>query len=188
VNEMTYNYDYWTAQQQNLQYPTPPPPRPPRQRNPAKVIAFAAMALLAVIALVVLVVGLHKSESGTATSSSAPAALTTTAKPTTSIALPRPIATSWIGTWTYAGYTYPADLQLSNADPISGEIYIPGWCDATWSEVQRTSETSRLVRAHVILGNCHDNQWNVTVQLPNSITGSDTVHPTTTFEFTPQSS
>jgi len=113
---------------------------------------------------------------------------TATAKQTTSVRLPRPISTIWIGTWTYAGYTYPADLQLFDTDPISGEIHIPGWCDATWSEVQQTSETSRLVRAHVISGNCHDNQWNVTVQLPNSITGTDTVHPTTTFEFTPQSS
>jgi hypothetical protein len=112
---------------------------------------------------------------------------TSTVQPTTSMA-PRPVATSWSGTWTYAGYTYPADLQLFNTDPISGEIHIPGWCDATWSEVQRTSETSRLVRAHVISGNCHDNRWNVTVLLPNSITGTDTVDLTTTFEFTPQSS
>ena len=117
-----------------------------------------------------------------------PAALPTTAKPTTSIAPPRPTARRWIGTWTYAGHAYPAELQLFNTDPMSGEIHIPGWCDATWSEVQRASETSRLVRAHVISGNCHDNQWNVTALLPNSIAGTDTVDRTTTFEFTPQSS
>jgi hypothetical protein len=103
--------------------------------------------------------------------------------PTTSMTVPGRVATSWSGTWTYRGHSYFADLQLFNTDPISATIHIPGWCDATWSEVQRSSETSRLVRAHVISGNCHDNQWNVTVLLPNSITGTDTINPSTMFEF-----
>jgi Protein of unknown function (DUF2510) len=97
------------------------------------------------------------------------------------------VATMWSGTWSDSGVQYPARLWLLNADPISGVIDIPGMCSASWTEVERNSDTLRSVTAHVTSGPCVDNQWNLTV-LPNSLIGTDTRDPGTTVHFTPSAS
>ncbi|MGO9157648.1 serine/threonine-protein kinase [Mycobacterium sp.] len=171
--------------------------RRPRISLRTVVLALIAVVLIgAIITVALLFTGLggNPPAGPPNTVAAPPSELTTTsttAEITTSTTTPRPLPSSWSGTWTYAGQQYPADLQLFDADPISGEIHISGWCDASWTEVQRTSETLRLVDAHitaeVATGRCHDNQWNVTLLLPYRIIGTDPTDPSTTFEFTPKS-
>lgn len=93
-------------------------------------------------------------------------------------------AATWNGSWTGGGARTPASLTLSSTDPIRGSINVgDGFCTADWTEVQRNSDTSRLVNAHVTSGPCTDNQWNVTIT-PSSIAASDTIHPQGTFTAT----
>jgi hypothetical protein len=93
-------------------------------------------------------------------------------------------AATWNGSWTGGNARTPASLTLNSTDPIRGTINVgDGFCTADWTEVQRNSDTSRLVNAHVTSGPCTDNQWNVTIT-PNSITATDTIHPQGTFTAT----
>jgi hypothetical protein len=90
-------------------------------------------------------------------------------------------ASTWHGSWTGGNGRTPADLSLSSIDPIRGSINVgDGYCTADWTEVQRNSDTSRVVNAHVTSGPCIDNTWNVTIT-SNSIAATDPAHPQGTF-------
>ncbi len=90
-------------------------------------------------------------------------------------------SSSWSGSWSAGGQSIPATLTLDSTDPLAGTIDISGVCSAKWTEIQRTSDISRVVSAHVISGaDCRDNQWNVTIQ-QNRITGTDSSHPDSSF-------
>jgi hypothetical protein len=96
-------------------------------------------------------------------------------------------ATNWNGTWRSGGGGGAATVHLDSADPIVGNINIPGVCTASWSETQRISATNRLVHAHVTSGPCVDNTWNVTFDPMTRLTGVDTQRADTTFSFAPSS-
>lgn len=88
-------------------------------------------------------------------------------------------AGNWIGTWqgliSGNGWQVPATLTLSNDDPITGRIEVPAYrCGADWTQTQRTSDTERVVHAHVTppTPKCVDNDWNVTIS-SDSLEGKD---------------
>lgn len=93
-------------------------------------------------------------------------------------------AATWAGTWHSGGGQGPAFVTLYDAYPIRGEIDIPGKCHATWTETGGTSDSSRIVAAHVTSGSCVDNVWNLTIT-PTAMTGVDKEHPGTSFEMSP---
>jgi surface antigen len=95
---------------------------------------------------------------------------------------PDPVAASgttqptgvYVGTIGGGANRVPATLTLTNSDPITGTIDLPGICTATWTESQRLSDFTRMVNAHVTSGTekCRDNQWAVTINM-GQINGVD---------------
>lgn len=104
---------------------------------------------------------------------------------------PAPAAVQQAGTFggTIGGplIRMPATLTLTSSNPITGTIDLPGICDATWTESRRTSDSSRIVQAHVTSsgGKCQDNQWAITIDA-NQINGVDTSHSNYTVSLTRQ--
>ncbi|WP_197508204.1 hypothetical protein [Mycobacterium sp. E802] len=94
------------------------------------------------------------------------------------------IPLKWKGTWTSAGTSLPATLNLTSVDPIQGSIEVVGLCAANWGEVQRNSDTSRRVHASVTGGPCIDNEWDLLID-NRSITGQDASGRNANFAFLP---
>lgn len=93
------------------------------------------------------------------------------------------IISSWTGDWSSGGISKPATLQLSSSNPIQGKIDV-GLCTADWQEVQRLTDTQRIVHASVTGGPCVSNTWMVTMDA-SRITGTDASGNIANVSFTP---
>jgi hypothetical protein len=89
---------------------------------------------------------------------------------------PAHAASTWQGMWNSSHNWAPATLTLTSTDPIQGTIDVQGYCTADWTEVQRYSDSQRLVNAHVTSPDspCVDNQWKITYT-GNAINGTDSL-------------
>lgn len=88
----------------------------------------------------------------------------------------------WYGTWTVSDGTYPAVLNISQANPLRANIDIPGRpCNADWTEESRSGAVV-VVRATVRSGSCSSNTWLMTLT-ENSIYATDAQGYTASVEF-----